>query len=110
MSMAFSFKFPKIGGGGDATLSSPMTVAADIPSSGRSLTSKLPLPGFLAGQPVVQQMKALGGIFLAVMLLIAGLVFHDNRESTHNTAYIAASGDRKSTRLNSSHITISYAV
>ena len=93
--MAFSFKFPKIGGGGDATLSSPMTVAADIPSSGRSLTSKLPLPGFLAGQPVVQQMKTLGGIFLAVMLLIAGLVFHDNRESTHNTAYIAASGEMR---------------
>jgi twitching motility protein PilJ len=95
MSMAFSFKFPKIGGGGDATLSSPMTVAADIPSSGRSLASKLPLPGFLAGQPVVQQMKTLGGIFLAVMLLIAGLVFHDNRESTHNTAYIAASGEMR---------------
>ena len=93
--MAFSFKFPKIGVAGSAAYSAPMTVAADAPHSGRSLAEKLPLPGFLAGQSVVQQMKILGGIFLALMLLVAGLVFHDNRESTHNTAYIAASGEMR---------------
>jgi twitching motility protein PilJ len=30
-----------------------------------------------------------------VLLLIAGLVFRDNRESTHNTAYVAASGEMR---------------
>lgn len=66
-----------------------MTVSAG------SATSQLALPGFLAAQPVLQQMKILGGIFIFLMLIIAGLVVHDNRESTENTAYIAASGEMR---------------
>ncbi len=85
--MAFSFKLPKIGGSGDA--GAPMTVSADM------APAKMPLPSFLAGQPVVQQMKTLGGIFVLLLLLIAVLVFRDNRESTHNTAYVAASGEMR---------------
>ncbi|UCV28218.1 methyl-accepting chemotaxis protein [Ferribacterium limneticum] len=86
--MAFSFKFPKIGDAGKG--GAPMTVSADA-----STPARLPLPAFLAGQPVIQQMKTLGAIFVALLLLIAALVFHDNRESTHNTAYIAASGEMR---------------
>jgi hypothetical protein len=37
----------------------------------------------------------IGGIFIFLMLIIAGLVVHDNRESTENTAYIAASGEMR---------------
>ena len=85
--MAFSFKFPKIGGSGDT--GAPMTVSADVKPA------KAALPSVLAGQPVVQQMKTLGGIFVVLLLLIGVLVFRDNRESAHNTAYVAAS-DRKS--------------
>ena len=40
-------------------------------------------------------MKILGGVFFALFVLIAALVFHDNRESTHGTAYIAASGEMR---------------
>ena len=85
--MAFSFKFPKLGfrryGCPDDC------VAADV----------MPAPGSRAvhpaGQPVVQQMKTLGGIFVVLMLLIGVLVFRDNRESAHNTAYVAASGEMR---------------
>ncbi len=87
--MVFSFKLPKQGNAGKGASSSPMTVSAG------SATSQLALPGFLAAQPVLQQMKILGGIFIFLMLVIAGLVVHDNRESTENTAYIAASGEMR---------------
>jgi len=86
--MAFGFKFPKIGASGNA--GAPMTVSADMTPS-----NKTPLPSFLAGQPVVQQMKTLGGIFVLLLLLIAVLVFRDNRESAHNTAYVAAAGEMR---------------
>jgi twitching motility protein PilJ len=83
--MAFSFKLPKIAGNGSA----PMTVSADMPAG------KMPMPAFLAEQPVVQQMKILGGIFVAILVLIAALVIYDSRDSGHNTAYVAASGEMR---------------
>ena len=87
--MAFSFKLPKLG---KSAAAGSMTVSADaVPAA----SGKMALPGFLAGQPVVQQMKTLGGIFAVLMLLIAALVFHDNRESTHGTSYVAASGEMR---------------
>ncbi len=87
--MAFSFKLPKLG---KSAAAGSMTVAADaVPAA----SGKMALPGFLAGQPVVQQMKTLGGIFALLMLLISALVFHDNRESTHGTSYVAASGEMR---------------
>ena len=86
--MGFSFKLPKIGkrDQGDAA---PMTVAAEM-SVPRPIA-----PGWLGSQPVLQQMKVLGAVFVALLLLIAALVFHDNRESTHNTAYITAAGEMR---------------
>ena len=85
--MAFSFKFPKVGGSDNT--GAPMTVSADM------APAKQALPSFLSGQPVVQQMKTLGGIFVVLLLLIAVLVFRDNRESANNTAYVAASGEMR---------------
>ena len=87
--MAFSFKLPRRGDSGKGGPPAPMTISAD------STASRLVLPGFLAAQPVPQQMKILGGGFIFLMLLNAGLVFHDARQSTHNTAYIAASGEMR---------------
>ncbi len=92
--MAFSFKLPKFGAAAKGADVAPLTVSADF-SSEREGLGKLPLPGFLANQPVLQQMKTLGGIFVVLLVLIAALVYHDNRESTHGTAYIAASGEMR---------------
>ena len=83
--MAFSFKLPKTG----TKQPGAMTGATS------AVSRRLALPAFLAGQPVMQQMKVLGAVFVALLLLIAGLVFHDNRQSTHSTAYIAASGEMR---------------
>ena len=58
-------------------------------------SGKLPLPGFLGNQPVIQQMKTVGAAFVVLLLLIAALVYHDNRESTHGTTYIAAAGEMR---------------
>jgi twitching motility protein PilJ len=88
--MAFSFKLPSLGGG-KGVASAPMTVSAEMPGEAK----KLALPGFLAGQPVIQQMKTLGAIFAVLILLIAGLVVFDSRQSTHGTAYVAASGEMR---------------
>ena len=83
--MAFSFKLPTLGTADKGASSAGMTGS----------TGALPLPGFLANQPVIQQMKTVGAVFVFLLLLIAALVYHDNRESTHGTAYIAASGEMR---------------
>lgn len=90
--MAFSFKLPKLGAGVQDAAAAPMTVSSEMQAPG---ATKSLLPEFLAKQPVIQQMKVLGGLFVALMLLIAGLVIYDNRESTHGTAYVAASGEMR---------------
>ncbi|MCU0812437.1 MAG: type IV pili methyl-accepting chemotaxis transducer N-terminal domain-containing protein, partial [Thiobacillaceae bacterium] len=53
------------------------------------------LPGSFAQQPVIKQMKTLGGIFVLLLLGIAILVVFNNRSSTHGTAYVAASGEMR---------------
>lgn len=94
--MAFSFKFPKFGKAAKGEISAPMTVAAEfeIPAQ-KAAPKKMALPGFLAGQSVLKQVKILGGVFVALLIVIAGLVFHDSTESSNNTAYIAAAGEMR---------------
>lgn len=53
------------------------------------------LPGSFAQQPVIKQMKTLGGIFVLLLLGIAILVVFNNRSSTHGTAFVAASGEMR---------------
>ncbi len=93
--MAFSFKFPKLGGADKGDAEAPMTIAADMALPEAASPKKMVLPEFLAGQSVLQQVKLLGTIFVLLLLVIAGLVFHDSRESTHNTAYISAAGEMR---------------
>ncbi|MFZ2269391.1 MAG: methyl-accepting chemotaxis protein [Azonexus sp.] len=71
-----------------------MTVLSGL-ASGDVASGKSLLPESFLRKPVIEQMKVLGGIFFALFLLIAGLVFHDNRESTHGTAYISAAGEMR---------------
>ncbi len=80
--MAFGFKLPATGSANQDT---------GTASSG----VKIPLPAFLAQQSAIQQMKTLGAMFLLLLLLIAALVYHDNRESTHGTAYVSAAGEMR---------------
>ena len=93
--MAFRFKFPKFGAAATPDAAAPMTVSSDFAGELVADSGRLPLPAFLANQPVIQQMKTLGGVFVVLLLLISALVYHDNRESTHGTAYIAAAGEMR---------------
>jgi twitching motility protein PilJ len=51
--------------------------------------------GFLNQYSVNKQLQILGGALLLILATFAGLVYHDNRESTYGTAYIAASGEMR---------------
>ena len=97
--MAFSFKFPKIGLGKKSPVEDPMTLSDGLPPPpvprAKTGAATLSLPGFLAGQPVLQQMKILGGVFVALLLATIFLVVQDSRQSTHGTAYVAASGEMR---------------
>ncbi len=95
--MAFSFKLPKFGSAGKGLPSAAMTISDEMPKTPKATKAvpKVAMPGFLAKQPVIQQMKTLGGVFAVLLLLIAGLVFHDSRDATHGTAYIGASGEMR---------------
>ncbi|WP_301100977.1 methyl-accepting chemotaxis protein [Propionivibrio sp.] len=58
-----------------------------------SATKNSALLGFLGQRSVTQKLQILGGILLLVMLIIATIVYRDNRESTYGSVYIATSGD-----------------
>ena len=90
--MAFSLKLPRLGGGSRMTTVGPMSASGGMTETG---DKKLALPGFLADMPVIQQMKTLGAIFAVLNLVVAGLVIHDSRRSTHGTAYVAAAGEMR---------------
>jgi len=90
--MALSFKLPKFASAKKAA-GAPLTVAADEPQAKRS--GKVAMPDMMAGKSPVQQMKTLGGLFVLLLVSIGALVYHDNRESTYGTAYVAASGEMR---------------
>lgn len=84
--MALSLNNPGQGGKEGAKATGK---AAKAPSAGGWL------PGSFTQQPVIQQMKTLGGIFVVLLVAIAILVFFNNRTSTYGTAYVAASGEMR---------------
>ncbi|HQU78274.1 MAG TPA: methyl-accepting chemotaxis protein [Azonexus sp.] len=91
--MAFSLK--NLGLGSKENTDSPMTVAEGPASDAPAKSGSSLLPAFFAQQPVIQQMKTLGGIFVVLLLAIATLVFFNSRESAYGTAYVAASGEMR---------------
>ena len=99
--MAFKFKLPTFGAGKQKTTET--TIAGTAPAGRRtraagSAASSASAPagsGLLGRYPVARQLQILGGGLLTVMLGIAAIVYHDNRESTWGTAYIAAAGEMR---------------
>jgi twitching motility protein PilJ len=89
--MAFSFKLPKFGASKNDV--SPLTVTGDEPPA--TVEKKVAASSFLAGKSATQQMKILGGLFFAILLVLAILVARDNRDSAQATAYVAAAGEMR---------------
>ena len=50
-------------------------------------------PPLLNRYPVAKQLQILGGALLLIMLIIAIVIYRDDRKSAYGTAYIAATGD-----------------
>ena len=107
--MAFKLKLPAFSFGkgqkksaapvGEETLAAPTRVMeVPVAKPAKEKKPKEPaaaLTDFLGQYPVVKQLQILGSVLLVVMLFIAGLVYHDNRESTYGTVYVAASGEMR---------------
>jgi len=90
--MAFSLKNLGHDGKEGAEVPRKASKASSAASAGGGLSW---LPGSFAQQPVIKQMKTLGGIFVVLLLGIAILVIFNNRSSTYGTAYVAASGEMR---------------
>ena len=90
--MAFKLKLPAIGkdsNTGDQTLAAATVMGDAGPGKGT------PILAFLNQYSVTKQLQILGGALLLVLILLAALVYHDNRESAYGTAYVAASGEMR---------------
>ena len=51
--------------------------------------------GFLSQYSITKQLQIFGVALLLLMLIIAGIVYHDNRESTYSSVYIATAGEMR---------------
>ena len=94
--MAFNLKLPGFGGSKntgpeDQTISAPTVMdsgGTQKPGGGGALA-------FLNQYSINKQLQILGGALVLVVIMLAGLIIHDNRESTYGTAYISASGEMR---------------
>ncbi|MGB4466596.1 MAG: methyl-accepting chemotaxis protein [Azovibrio sp.] len=104
--MAFKLNLPKLSFGknkpapdSDMTISpdhppvKPAPRRATKPAKNTKITGKG--GGLLAGRPIIQQMKILGGGLVVLLVIIATLVFEDLRSDAHGTAYLSASGEMR---------------
>jgi twitching motility protein PilJ len=95
--MAFNLKLPGLLSGKKAPVEPPISAPTVMGSAQAASTAakNSPLQTFLGQYSVIKQLQIMGGGLLVVMLVIAGVIYHDNRESTYGTAYIAASGEMR---------------
>ena len=92
--MAFNLKLPAFlsKGAADRTISAQTVMDGARPTT---TVRSTPLLSFLGQYSVAKQLQILGGAVLLVMLIIAGMVYNDSRESTYGTNYISASGEMR---------------
>ena len=83
----------------------PQTVAATtILEPKKIVKTKAPAPrkftlpnfslaAFLGDRSLTKQLQLLGSVLLSLMITIAALIWHDNREGAHSAYYVVAAGD-----------------
>ena len=93
--MAFNLKLPDFlstkHGPVDQAISAT-TVMDDAQATVATVPSRT---GFLSQFSVTYQLQIFGSILLVLMVIIAYLVYRDNRESTNSSVYIATSGEMR---------------
>ena len=93
--MAFELKLPAFLSGRKGSIEQTVSAAMGVgkePSPTARAGKKFGL-NFLGQYSVTKQLQILGGVLLVLMFLVAGIVYHDSRESTYNTAYVATAGE-----------------
>ena len=88
--MVFDLKWPKFLSARQDLAQRPVAMSASEwrPGSGRGVH-------FLGRYSVTKQLQILGGLLLLLMLIIATVIYHDNRESTYGSVYIATAGEMR---------------
>jgi twitching motility protein PilJ len=92
--MAFNLKLPAFFSGKKDTADQTIS-AATVMDTAQPKSSDASEKSFLAQYSVAKQLQILGGGVLLVMLLIAVIIYRDNKESTYGTIYISASGEMR---------------
>ncbi len=94
--MTFKPKLPAFLSRLTAAASETLTARTVIDPGQPASKGKFPFsPALLRRFPVAKQLQMLGGGLLLVMLLIALLVYRDDRQAAYNTAYIATAGEMR---------------
>ncbi len=98
--MAFKLNLPKLSfGKKKPSPDNDMTISPDhppVPVRPAAKAGKVAGKGGAQGsKPVIQQMQMLGGALILLLIIIGTLVFQDNRQSTHGTAYVSAAGEMR---------------
>jgi len=94
--MAFSLKLPDFLSGQKRSAGGDVSAATVIDIVKPAVAKKTGSGGGLFKQfSVVKQLQILGGVLLVVMLVVAAMVYHDSRESTYLSTYIATAGEMR---------------
>ena len=92
--MAFNLKLPKFLAGSKATKDQVEATATIVDDSSSLIAQKSGAgAGPLSEWSVTKKLQVLGIILILVMGSIGAVVYYNNRESSYNTAYVAAAGE-----------------
>lgn len=93
--MAFTLKLPAFMSAKRQPADQAISATTVMDDAQAPVTAERSRAGFLSQYAVTKQLQIFGGILLLLMLVIAGIVYHDNRESTNSSVYIATSGEMR---------------
>ena len=93
--MALNINLPGLGGSKTPNPEDQTLSAQTVMDSGGVKKKAGSSLSFLNQYSVIKQLQILGGALLMVVILLAALIYHDNRESNYGTAYVSASGEMR---------------
>jgi len=93
--MAFNLKLPDFLSTKRKPVDQAISATTVMDDAQSSVTITPNRSGILSQYSITRQLLILGGIVLVLMLVIAGIVYHDNRESTNSSVYIATAGEMR---------------
>jgi twitching motility protein PilJ len=94
--MVFDLKWPRFLSGSKGHAQHPASAATMVDEPRPANIEKIRFSLDLLNQySVTRQLQVFGGILLLLMSILAGVVYHDNRESTYGSVYIATAGEMR---------------